>query len=79
MQTHWLPRCRVAKSAGAAIDVLEKEPPVDGNPLLDYRGDNLLITPHIAWATDRARQNAIDELAANAAAFIAGESRCRVV
>ena len=65
--------------AGAAIDVLEKEPPVDGNPLLDYRGDNLLITPHIAWGTDRARQNAIDELAANAAAFIAGESRCRVV
>lgn len=65
--------------AGAAIDVLEKEPPVDGNPLLDYRGDNLLITPHIAWGTDRARQNAIDELTANAAAFIAGERRCRVV
>ncbi|MGI9200255.1 MAG: D-2-hydroxyacid dehydrogenase [Woeseiaceae bacterium] len=65
--------------AGAAIDVLEKEPPVDGNPLLDYAGDNLLITPHIAWGTDRARQNAIDELAANAAAFIAGERRCRVV
>lgn len=65
--------------AGAAIDVLEKEPPVDGNPLLDYRGDKLLITPHIAWGTDRARQNAIDELAANAAAFIAGENRCRVV
>jgi glycerate dehydrogenase len=65
--------------AGAAIDVLEKEPPVDGNPLLDYRGENLLITPHIAWGTARARQNAIDELAANAAAFIAGKSRCRVV
>ncbi|MGI9222792.1 MAG: D-2-hydroxyacid dehydrogenase [Woeseiaceae bacterium] len=65
--------------AGAAIDVLVQEPPIDGNPLLDYAGDNLLITPHVAWATGRARQNAIDELTANAAAFIAGERRCRVV
>ena len=65
--------------AGAAIDVLAQEPPVDGNPLIEYDGDNLLITPHIAWASDWARQNAIDELTANAVAFIAGESRCRVV
>jgi glycerate dehydrogenase len=65
--------------AGAAIDVLAQEPPVDGNALLEYRGENLVITPHIAWATDRARQNAIDELAANAAAFIRGEERNRIV
>jgi glycerate dehydrogenase len=64
---------------GAAIDVLANEPPVAGDPLLDYRGENLIITPHIAWATGRARQNAIDELAANAAAFIAGQGRNRVV
>lgn len=64
---------------GAAIDVLAQEPPIDGNPLLDYDGDDLLVTPHIAWATDRARQNAVDELAANVAAFVAGASRCRVV
>ena len=65
--------------AGAAIDVLAEEPPVNGSPLLEYRGDNLLITPHIAWGTDQARQNAIDELAANAAAFVRGEDRNRVV
>jgi glycerate dehydrogenase len=65
--------------AGAAIDVLAAEPPVDGNALLDYQDGNLIITPHIAWATDRARQNAIDELTANAVAFIAGDKRCRVV
>lgn len=64
---------------GAAIDVLANEPPVAGDPLLDYRGENLIITPHIAWGTERARQNAIDELAANAAAFIAGQSRHRIV
>jgi len=63
---------------GAAVDVLPNEPPVDGDPLLDYRGDNLVVTPHIAWATDAARQNAIDELAANAAAFLNGERRNRV-
>lgn len=65
--------------AGAAIDVLAKEPPRDGDPLLDYTGTNLIVTPHIAWATNEARQNAIDELAANAAAFIAGEQRNRIV
>jgi glycerate dehydrogenase len=65
--------------AAAGIDVLPKEPPGDGDPLLDYRGSNLIVTPHIAWATDRARQNAIDELAANTKAFLEGSERNRVV
>ncbi len=65
--------------AGAAIDVLPQEPPVEGDPLLDYNGENLIVTPHIAWGTDQARQNAIDELTANAAAFLAGQERNRVV
>ena len=65
--------------AAAAIDVLPEEPPVNGDPLLNYRGDNLIITPHIAWATIRARQNAINELAENIMAFQAGERRNRMV
>jgi glycerate dehydrogenase len=65
--------------AGAAVDVLPTEPPVDGNPLLDYRGENLIVTPHIAWATDEARQGAINELAANVVAFLDGRERNRVV
>jgi glycerate dehydrogenase len=65
--------------AGAAIDVLPQEPPVDGDPLLDYEGDNLILTPHIAWGTVEARQNAINELAANVRAFLAGVERNRVV
>ena len=64
---------------GAAVDVLPKEPPVDGDPLLDYDGDNLIITPHIAWATDESRQGAINELAANVAAFLDGQKRNRIV
>jgi len=65
--------------AGAGIDVLSEEPPVQGDPILDYAGDNLIVTPHVAWATNEARQNAIDELAANVDAFLAGKKRNRVV
>ena len=70
---------RDGEIAAAAIDVLPKEPPVDGDPLLDYEGDNLMVTPHIAWGTLRARQRAIDELTENIAAFLDGRERNRVV
>ena len=65
--------------SAAAIDVLPQEPPLDGNPLLDYAGDNLIVTPHIAWATVESRQNAINETALNVAAFLEGKERNRVV
>lgn len=70
---------RTGQIAAAAIDVLPAEPPVHGDPLLDYEGENLILTPHIAWATNEARQAAIDELAANIAAFMEGRERNRVV
>jgi glycerate dehydrogenase len=70
---------RSGEIAGAAVDVLPKEPPLNGDPLLDYGGENLLITPHIAWGTDRSRQDSIHELAANVAAFLRGEEKNRVV
>lgn len=65
--------------AAAAIDVLATEPPVDGDPLLDYDGNNLIVTPHIAWATVEARQNAINEVALNVESYLKGERRNRVV
>jgi phosphoglycerate dehydrogenase-like enzyme len=37
------------------------------------------VTPHFAGAAGAARRRAIDEMAANAAAFLRGESRNRVV
>lgn len=70
---------RDGKIAAAAVDVLPKEPPVQGDPLLDYVGDNLLVTPHIAWATNEARQAAVDQLTANIAAYLEGGERNRVV
>jgi len=58
---------------GAALDVLSQEPPVDGNVLLDYQAsckingevDNLIITPHLAWAAVEARQRLVEMLAVN--------------
>jgi len=70
---------RDGEIAAAAIDVLPKEPPTDGDPLLDYEDDNLIVTPHMAWGTLTARQGAIDELTANIAAFLDGQERNRVV
>jgi glycerate dehydrogenase len=63
---------------GAGIDVLEREPPVGGNPLLDAQLPGLIVTPHIAWAARESRQRALAEIALNIGAFIAGERRNRV-
>jgi len=63
----------------AAIDVLPQEPPVDGNPLLDYAGANLMMSPHVAWASNVARQAALDQLAATVVAFLRDEELNRVV
>ena len=64
---------------GAAIDVLPKEPPVDGSPLFAAGIPNLIVTPHIAWAAFEARQRAVDELAMNVEDFLRGGRRGRVV
>ena len=70
---------RAGHIGGAGIDVLSEEPPVNGNPLLADDIPNLIVTPHIAWAAREARQRAIDEMAANAKAFLDGVMRNRVV
>lgn len=41
---------------GAATDVLAQEPPALDHPLLQYNHANLLVTPHVAWASQQARQ-----------------------
>ena len=61
--------------AGAAIDVLSEEPPRHGNPLLDEPIPNLIVTPHIAWASINARQSLINELTKNIHAFLEGKPR----
>ncbi|HWN05586.1 MAG TPA: NAD(P)-dependent oxidoreductase, partial [Steroidobacteraceae bacterium] len=63
---------------GAGIDVLEREPPPPGHPLLDPSIPNLILTPHVAWAAREARQRCLDELALNVLAFLSGGRRNRV-
>lgn len=56
--------------AGAAVDVVSREPIEPDNPLLTAR--NLLITPHLAWATRSARKRLMQMTAENIRAFLAG-------
>lgn len=70
---------REAKLGGACVDVLESEPPPATHPLLAAEFPNLIVTPHIAWASIEAQQRLADELIANIAAFVQGERRNRVV
>jgi glycerate dehydrogenase len=58
--------------AGAGFDVLTVEPPREGNPLLDLRLPNLIVTPHIAWASQGAMQFLADQLIDNIDAWAAG-------
>lgn len=70
---------RLGRLGGAGIDVLTTEPPIGGNPLLDPAIPNLIVTPHIAWASREARQRLIDSVTANIQAYLAGELRNRLV
>jgi glycerate dehydrogenase len=56
--------------AGAAVDVVSREPIRLDNPLLT--ACNCLVTPHIAWATREARRRLLDATVANVANFLAG-------
>jgi glycerate dehydrogenase len=64
---------------GACIDVLGQEPPAADHPLLRAGLPNLLVTPHIAWASRQAQQQLADEVVLNIGAFLRSEARNRVV
>jgi len=58
------------KIAGAAIDVATNEPMKEGDPLL--KAKNLIITPHVAWATPEARRRLVGIVAKNLECFMKG-------
>ncbi|WP_294400803.1 D-2-hydroxyacid dehydrogenase [uncultured Clostridium sp.] len=64
---------------GAALDVFEIEPIPKDNPLLSVRNkERLIMTPHVAWASEEARKRLFDDLLENISAFIRGERRNRI-
>jgi glycerate dehydrogenase len=63
---------------GAGFDVLAKEPPTAGHPLLDLDLPNFILTPHIAWSGREAMQTLADQLIANIEAYVAGIPQNRV-
>jgi glycerate dehydrogenase len=65
--------------AGAAFDVLSEEPPRHGTILLYQDLPNLIVTPHVAWASREAMQTLADQLIENIEAFIRGEPKNLVV
>lgn len=65
--------------AGAALDVLVREPMDPDNPLLKFQDSTrLLITPHIAWAAKETRFRVVDEVIKNIERFYTGDTKNRV-
>jgi len=60
----------------AGLDVIEKEPITTENPLSKLQDSNqLIITPHLAWASVEARTRCVEGVYLNIQAFLRGENR----
>ena len=60
----------------AGLDVLEKEPITEDNPLSKIKdSEKLIITPHMAWASTESRTRLAVEVYENIKAFLNGEKR----
>jgi glycerate dehydrogenase len=61
--------------AGAGLDTLREEPPRQGCALLDLNLPNLIVTPHVAWASNQAVQTLADQVIDNIEAFVKGQPK----
>lgn len=60
--------------AGAAVDVYEKEPPLDKEHIL-FTAPNLIMLPHIAYATNESFEKRIDIVMENIKLWLQGKPR----
>ncbi len=66
--------------AAAGLDVVEREPLEESNPLSSIKDSTrLIITPHLAWASLEARTRCVEEAYKNIEAFLEGRERNVVV
>lgn len=65
--------------AGLGFDCLTSEPPTADNPLLTVlERPNVIVTPHVAWASDEAMQTLWDQVVDHINNFHAGKPSNRV-
>ncbi len=64
---------------GAGLDVFEIEPMPENNPLLSIKNkEKLVLSPHIAWASEEARNRLFNDLLENIRVYNKGEIKNRV-
>jgi glycerate dehydrogenase len=68
---------RQKQIAAAALDVISREPPPAGHPIIRaaHELDNLLVTPHTAWSARESRERLLKEVEENISAFLEGQPR----
>jgi glycerate dehydrogenase len=64
---------RAGEILASGLDVIEGEPLELTNPLSELKDSNqLIITPHLAWASVEARTRCVEGVYKNIEAFLAG-------
>lgn len=63
---------------GAGLDVLDKEPPAVDHPLLQFSHPNLIVTPHVGWASRSSLAALAQAVIDNLETFAQGEP-CNLV
>ena len=70
---HLLEALSSGEIAGAALDVLETEPPRDNEPLSAVKMPNLIISPHVAWSAIESRKRLVEQTQENIKSFLSGQ------
>jgi glycerate dehydrogenase len=61
--------------SGIGFEVVDGEPPAAGNPLMQAASrHNVILTPHVAWASNEAQQALADQLIDNLENFVGGRA-----